>query len=101
MQFMEAVTLTSKANLYGYRPDAKVNRGGAIQEYTIERADGAFTFFENELYPKAKKKFREFFKDEPAILAHLEKYFRQPGYEHRDLNRFFKKIEQDYPVKKM
>ena len=97
LRFLEVVTLTSKANLYGYRY-SKVNSGGGIEEYTIERADGTLTFFENELYVKAKKKFREFFKDEPAILAHLEKYFKQPGYEHRDLNRFFKKIEQDFPA---
>ena len=98
VRFLEAVTLTSKANLYGYR-NIKVNSGGGIEAYTIERADSTFIFFENELYVKAKKKFREFFKNEPAILAHLEKLFKQPGYEHRDLNRLFKKIEEDFPCK--
>ena len=61
LRFLEAVTLTSKASLYGYRNN-KVNSGGGIEEYTIERADGTLTFFKNELYVKAKNKFREFFK---------------------------------------
>lgn len=97
LRFLEAVTLSSKANLYGYRPGG-MNTGGAITAYTLERADGSFEFIENELYVKAKKKLTAFFKDEPAILAHLQKLFKKPGFEHSDLQRLFKKIALDYPL---
>ena len=97
LRFLETVALSSKANLYGYR-GGSLNSGGGITAYTLERADGTFEFLENELFVKARKKLIVFFKDEPSILAHLEKLFKQPGFEHRDLQKLFKKIAQDFPL---
>ena len=93
-RFWNAVILTPKTSLYEYRTFRGTSHGGMGESisYTIVKGDTNYLYIYNRNQAKLKKRLKEFYKDDEAILKIIEPLFKEPGRVDRDLKLMFERI---------
>jgi hypothetical protein len=95
-RFLRLLITGPKFDVYEYSQIASIY-GNKVISYALQKPDSSHVIIEASLGNiKARKRLKEFFAGDDAMLADMKNLFVQPGFTERDMRTFIQRIVKDY-----